>query len=227
MKPGTWPSCWKVRPKGDVLAVARVAGIMAAKTSELIPLCHPLPISASRRVRTGRRVVADPHLGERQSGRADRRGDGSLDRGQRRGADGLRHAEGSGARHCDRGVRLLSDGGGPGLIAPTAEAPTVRARFVAPARRLGLSGALAFKPVEIMNEVAARKPPSDHNAKRDALRRFMANRGLTAHAWAKDAGLPVGAIYSFLHGRSHALTKSEEEKLARAADVSTEDLYRG
>jgi len=32
--------------KGDVLGVARIAGIMAAKrTSELIPLCHPLPIS--------------------------------------------------------------------------------------------------------------------------------------------------------------------------------------
>jgi cyclic pyranopterin phosphate synthase len=32
--------------KGDVLAVARVAGIMAAKkTSELIPLCHPLSLS--------------------------------------------------------------------------------------------------------------------------------------------------------------------------------------
>lgn len=32
--------------KGDVLAVARVAGIMAAKkTAELIPLCHPLPIT--------------------------------------------------------------------------------------------------------------------------------------------------------------------------------------
>ena len=32
--------------KGDVLAVARIAGIMASKkTSELIPLCHPLPIS--------------------------------------------------------------------------------------------------------------------------------------------------------------------------------------
>ncbi|MBB3879162.1 cyclic pyranopterin monophosphate synthase MoaC [Sphingomonas pseudosanguinis] len=32
--------------KGDVLAVARVAGIMAAKkTSDLIPLCHPLPLS--------------------------------------------------------------------------------------------------------------------------------------------------------------------------------------
>ncbi len=33
--------------KGDVLAVARLAGIMGAKrTSELIPLCHPLPISS-------------------------------------------------------------------------------------------------------------------------------------------------------------------------------------
>jgi cyclic pyranopterin monophosphate synthase len=33
--------------KGDVLAVARVAGIMAAKqTSSLVPLCHPLPLSA-------------------------------------------------------------------------------------------------------------------------------------------------------------------------------------
>ncbi|KQU62392.1 molybdenum cofactor biosynthesis protein MoaC [Sphingomonas sp. Leaf339] len=32
--------------KGDVLAVARIAGIMAAKrTADLIPLCHPLPLS--------------------------------------------------------------------------------------------------------------------------------------------------------------------------------------
>jgi cyclic pyranopterin phosphate synthase len=33
-------------PKGDALAVARIAGIMAAKkTPDLIPLCHPLPIA--------------------------------------------------------------------------------------------------------------------------------------------------------------------------------------
>ena len=32
--------------KGDVLGVARIAGIMSAKkTSEIIPLCHPLPLS--------------------------------------------------------------------------------------------------------------------------------------------------------------------------------------
>lgn len=33
-------------PKGDVLAVARIAGIMAAKrTAELVPLCHPIAVS--------------------------------------------------------------------------------------------------------------------------------------------------------------------------------------
>jgi cyclic pyranopterin phosphate synthase len=33
-------------PKGDVLATARIAGIQAAKrTSDLIPLCHPLPLT--------------------------------------------------------------------------------------------------------------------------------------------------------------------------------------
>ncbi len=34
-------------PKGDVIAAARIAGILAAKrTADLIPLCHPLPITA-------------------------------------------------------------------------------------------------------------------------------------------------------------------------------------
>jgi cyclic pyranopterin monophosphate synthase len=34
-------------PKGDALTTAKVAGIMAAKrTSDLIPLCHPLPLTA-------------------------------------------------------------------------------------------------------------------------------------------------------------------------------------
>lgn len=36
-------------PKGDALATARLAGIMAAKrTPDLIPLCHPLPIASVR-----------------------------------------------------------------------------------------------------------------------------------------------------------------------------------
>ncbi|MFB2977785.1 cyclic pyranopterin monophosphate synthase MoaC [Microseira sp. BLCC-F43] len=45
-------------PKGDVLGTARLAGIMAAKqTSQLIPLCHPLPLQ-----KVEVQIVADPQL---------------------------------------------------------------------------------------------------------------------------------------------------------------------
>ena len=45
MKPAVLAALPK-NPKGDALEVARLAGIMAAKrTAELIPLCHPLPLS--------------------------------------------------------------------------------------------------------------------------------------------------------------------------------------
>ncbi len=45
--------------KGDVLSVAQLAGIMAAKkTSELIPLCHPLPLS-----QVNVQVTTPDHLG--------------------------------------------------------------------------------------------------------------------------------------------------------------------
>ena len=47
MAPATIAAVRKGTAKGDALAVARVAGIMAAKrTSDLIPLCHPLPITS-------------------------------------------------------------------------------------------------------------------------------------------------------------------------------------
>ena len=47
MKPETLAMIVEGRvPKGDVFAVARIAGIQAAKrTSDLVPLCHPLPIT--------------------------------------------------------------------------------------------------------------------------------------------------------------------------------------
>ena len=50
--------------KGDVLACARVAGIMAAKrASEFIPMCHPLNITKAK-------VECEPvHAGEREDGR--------------------------------------------------------------------------------------------------------------------------------------------------------------
>lgn len=46
-------------PKGDVLAVARLAGITAAKrTSDLVPLCHPIPLS-------GVAIAVTPHAPDR------------------------------------------------------------------------------------------------------------------------------------------------------------------
>lgn len=53
--------------KGDALGVARVAGIMAAKrTSDLIPLCHPLPISSVEvdfeLEATAVRIIATAHV---------------------------------------------------------------------------------------------------------------------------------------------------------------------
>jgi cyclic pyranopterin phosphate synthase len=47
MAPDTLRAIREGTPKGDALQVARVAGIMAAKrTAELIPLCHPLPLTS-------------------------------------------------------------------------------------------------------------------------------------------------------------------------------------
>jgi cyclic pyranopterin phosphate synthase len=55
--------------KGDVLAVARVAGIMAAKrTSELIPLCHPLSLT---RVSVDLTPVSEPVAGVRIEANAE------------------------------------------------------------------------------------------------------------------------------------------------------------
>src|ERR1700719_1600259 len=47
MAPATLRAVKEGTAKGDAIQVARVAGIMAAKrTSDLIPLCHPLPLSS-------------------------------------------------------------------------------------------------------------------------------------------------------------------------------------
>ena len=56
--------------KGDVLGVARLAGIMAAKrTADLIPLCHPLPIAAVTVELTPDRAENAPgESGPRESG---------------------------------------------------------------------------------------------------------------------------------------------------------------
>ena len=87
--------------KGDPLQAARLAGIMAAKrTSELIPLCHPLALThvsveLTKIKRRLRDRVARPHV------RPDRRRNGSPHRRRRRRADDLRHGQGGRQDHGD------------------------------------------------------------------------------------------------------------------------------
>ena len=71
-------------PKADALATARIAGIAGAKrTSDLIPLCHPLPIDA---VTVDLRPQGDSvrDRGPRLHHRPHRRRDGGPDRGRDR-----------------------------------------------------------------------------------------------------------------------------------------------
>ena len=113
-----WPSCRRATaPKGDVLATARIAGIMAAKrTHELIPLCHPLNLTKvdvdlepSRNPgRRARDVRSETH-------RPDRRRDGGADRRVGRLPDAVRHAEGGRPRHEHR--RRAGDAQSP-AVAP-------------------------------------------------------------------------------------------------------------
>jgi cyclic pyranopterin phosphate synthase len=52
-------------PKGDVWSTAQIAGILAAKrTAELVPLCHPIPVShvQLRHALDGRRVVIEAEV---------------------------------------------------------------------------------------------------------------------------------------------------------------------
>ena len=96
----------KKAKKGDVLAVAQLAGIMAAKkTPDLIPLCHPLALSS-----VDVKLSLDPkrqrrrHRGDLQAEGPHRRRDGSPDRRLRRRADRLRHVQGGRPRHGDLGA---------------------------------------------------------------------------------------------------------------------------
>ena len=93
----------KTAKKGDVLAVAQLAGIMAAKRrADLIPLCHPLALSsveveALDRCQAQRRR----HRGDLQAEGPHRRRDGSADRRSRRRPHRLRHVQGGRSRHGD------------------------------------------------------------------------------------------------------------------------------
>ena len=90
-------------PKGDVLAVARIAGIQAAKrTAELIPLCHSLPlfqVTVNFVVKTDRISILAGAITEGKT-RKDGGRDGSVDGGECGRTHALRHDESRRQRHA-------------------------------------------------------------------------------------------------------------------------------
>lgn len=195
--------------KGDVLAAARLAGIMAAKkTSELIPLCHPIPLT---RASVDIQQLPDRHA-LRIVASAKTKAETGVEMEALTAATIAALTIYDMTKAIDRGaviesVRLLTKSGG--------KSGRYIARNIAPARR---------PPVAAMPKDAVRTA-SNSLAERDALRAFMAERRLRATQWAKDAGVPAAQIFAFLTGRARSLPSETAQALAHAADVRVEDMF--
>jgi cyclic pyranopterin phosphate synthase len=207
--------------KGDVLAAARIAGIMAAKkTSELIPLCHPIALSKATvdfeplQDRHAIRIVAT----------AKTVGPTGVEMEALTAASIAALTIYDMVKAVDRaavieGVRLVAKSGGKSgdyKAEKREEKPSIATR---------LAKARAAKPSTLMGEVAALRPRAAPAAQRDAFRSFMTSNGLGASAWAKDAGVSPSLIYSYLTGKSGKLPSDAATKLAHAAKVRVEDMF--
>jgi len=209
-------------PKGDVLATARIAGIMAAKkTPELIPLCHSIPLSKVE--------IAFEMLDERRAIRIVATAKTVAQTGVEMEAmtaasiaaltiyDMTKAVDKSAVIES---VRLLTKSGGK---SGSYKAPARLVRV----QRNSAPAATRGRPSTLMGEVFGPAPPRpDASGQREAFRAFMVARSLHATVWAKQADVAAGEIYAFLTGRSRAIPPDVAERLARAAKVRVEDMFR-
>jgi len=210
--------------KGDVLATARIAGIMAAKkTSELIRLCHPLALS-----HVG--VDFDP-LPERNAFRivtsAKTIGPTGVEMEALTAASVAALTVYDMVKAVDKGaviesIRLLTKSGGKSgsYEAEPSSEPEVEEPEPEPRKATSRKST----PQVLIHEVAAPKlgsPSSD----RDALRKFMTTNRLRPLEWAKSASVPVNELYGFLSGRSSRLPQTSAERLAKAARTSVDVMF--
>lgn len=223
--------------KGDVIATARIAGIMAAKkTHELIPLCHPLLITA---------ISVDIAHSEDGSGLA------ITATVKTRGATGVEMEALTAVsvaaltlydmvKAVDRSatigaIRLLAKSGGKsdftsggpddpvGDIPPLPpEPPKLLSRGFRRAPGGGARPAAPPRPAPTDEGPATARAT---HSRADAFRAFLRDNRLQVSGWAADAGLPVGLVYGFLHGRIGRLPRDAEEKLAKAANASVKDIF--
>ncbi len=206
-------------PKGDVLATARIAGIMAAKkTQELIPLCHAIPISKAE--------IAFEQVAEKNAIRIT----ATVKTVARTGVEmeALTAASIAALTIYDmtkaidkaaviESVRLLAKSGGKSGSFTAPPLRSLRKTAIAPSR--GRASVL-------MGEVVAPPIAAAPDGKRAAFRNFMTANHLRATEWARDAGVPASQIYAFLTGRLRILPDDVIQKLARAARVRPEDMFK-
>ncbi len=193
-------------PKGDVVATARIAGIMAAKkTSELIPLCHPLALT---------------HAGVEIAPLGDGRTLQVISSAKTTGQTGVEMEALTAAsvaaltiydmvKAVDKSaviksIRLLTKSGGKSGVysAPDGNPPAP------PATK---STSAKVKPRALSHEAA---PPAAAVAAdgRENLRQFMLARGLRPTEWAQSASVPLNELYGYLSGHSRRLSPQSVEK---------------
>lgn len=213
--------------KGDVLGVARIAGIMAAKrTSDLIPLCHPLPIT---------KVAIDFALDAEAcvvaiEATVKTVGQTGVEMEALTAASVAALTVYDMLKAVDKAmviedVRLLRKEGGKSgtFIAPDADEPrAVPTPVPSHGRKTRARATPRSMPMPGFGEGVP--PPAPPSPPAEIARRIMESRGLRPSAWADAAGVPLGSVYAYLQGRPGSLGAGELERLAKAAHVEIADL---
>jgi cyclic pyranopterin phosphate synthase len=211
-------------PKGDVLAVARVAGIMAAKkTSELIPLCHPLALSKAG---IDFDLLAEEHS-VRIRATVKTTGPTGVEMEALTAVSIAALTVYDMIKAIDKtavisDVRLIAKSGGKSGDFVALRAKETRRRVV-PSRT---SPRRLSKASTLMDATAAVPAQQNPGSDREAFRTFMLSRRLRASTWAKDAGVAPSLVYAYLTGRLRSLPSDVARKLARAASADPQDLFR-
>ncbi len=217
--------------KGDVLAAARLAGIMAAKrTADLIPLCHPLSLSA---------ITVDLEPGADSA---------SIDITARVKVSGRTGVEMEAltavsvaaltiydmAKAVDRGmvindIRLVEKLGGKSGDYKAEESTVTAAPATPPKLK---SRGMRATPHELMGAAVKRRPPpparpAKQPDQREAFRCFLTRNRIQVSALSKKAGVRSGDVYGYLNGQTSSLAHDTAASLAAAAGVSLDDLFKG
>jgi cyclic pyranopterin monophosphate synthase len=210
--------CAGEAPKGDVLAAARIAGIMAAKkTPELIPLCHVIPLAKAE--------IAFEMLAEKNAIRIVATAKTVARTGVE--MEALTAAAVAALTVYDM-TKAIDKSAVIESVRLTAKSGGKSGAFTAPPLRSQRKPAAApsrGRPSILMGEVTG-PGTGQPDSKREAFRAFMTSRRLRATDWARQAGVPAAVVYAFLTGRARALPGEIARKLARAANVKPEDMFR-